>query len=68
MMQKALNILDAAAAELAKAGFDNRRVSEMFFAYGLRIGAATEGVGVFEAAREIIDGMEKASRGAAPEA
>lgn len=33
--KKSLEILDNAARELSKLGFDNMTVSEMFFAYGI---------------------------------
>ena len=62
-MQKSLEVLDKAANELSKLGFDNMTVSEMFFAYGIRVGVLVEGYPVFGAARMVIDNMEKQSRG-----
>jgi hypothetical protein len=59
---EALRIMDAAAAALSKVGFDNMTISEMFFAYGLRLGAAIDGYPVFGAARMVIDHMEKGAR------
>jgi hypothetical protein len=57
-----LRVMDNAASELSKLGFDNRAVSELFFAYGLRLGFLTDGDSVFGAARMVIDTMEKQSR------
>jgi hypothetical protein len=62
-MSEALKLMDATAAELSKAGFDNMTISEMFFAYGLRIGLLIEGYPVLGAARMVIDNMEKGARG-----
>ncbi|NUU44546.1 hypothetical protein [Tardiphaga robiniae] len=62
-MVKSLEILDRSAKELSGLGFNNVTVSEMFFAYGIRIGVLVEGAAVFGAARAVIDSMEKQSRG-----
>ena len=60
--QKSLEILDKAASDLSKLGFNNVRVSEAFFAYALRIGMLEEGLSVLTTARLMIDAMEKQSR------
>jgi hypothetical protein len=62
-MQKSLEILEKAASEVSALGLDNVTVSEMFFAYGIRIGVVVEGVRVFDAARRVIDAMERQSLG-----
>jgi hypothetical protein len=62
-MAKSLEVLDKAANDLSKLGFDNMTVSELFFAYGIRVGALVTGFPVFNAARMMIDGMERQSRG-----
>lgn len=61
-MAKSFEILDRSAKELSDLGFDNMAVSELFFAYGVRVGALVAGYPVFGAARMVIDQMEKQSR------
>jgi hypothetical protein len=61
-MAASLKVMDAAASELSKVGFDNMTVSEMFFAYGIRLGLLVDGYPVLGAARMVIDQMEKISR------
>lgn len=63
--EKLVAIMDGAARELSKQGFDNVRVSEMFFAYGIRLGLLAEGIGVFDAARRVVDTMERQTKGSA---
>lgn len=62
-MAVSLTVMDKAAAELSKLGFDNMTISELFFAYGLRLGLLIDGYAVLDAARMVIDGMEKVSKG-----
>jgi hypothetical protein len=61
-----VKVLDSAASELSKLGFDNMTISEIFFAYGLRVGLLVDGCPVLGAARMVIDGMEKSSRAPQP--
>jgi hypothetical protein len=67
-MAASLKVMDAAASELSKAGFDNMTISEMFFAYGIRLGLLVDGYPVLGAARMVIDQMEKISRPPQPSA
>lgn len=67
-MAVSLKVMDAAASELSKAGFDNMTISEMFFAYGIRLGLLVDGYPVLGAARMVIDQMEKISRPPRPSA
>ena len=62
-MQKALATLDSAASQLSKLGLDNETVSEVFFAYSIRLGVLVAGAGVFDRARQVIDSMERQSSG-----
>ena len=56
---EALRIMDAAAAQLSKLRFDSMTISEIFVAYGVRQGWLTDGEPVFQAARKVIDLIER---------
>jgi hypothetical protein len=56
---EALRIMDAAAAQLSKLHLNTMTISEIFVAYGVRHGWLTDGEPVFQAARKVIDLIER---------
>ena len=52
--REVLAILEAAVAKLTRIGLDEATISDLFLAYGIRLGFLLKGDGVFAAAREVI--------------
>ena len=57
-----LEVMEDAVAKLSRVGLDNATISDIFLAYGVRVGLLIKGEGVFAAARAVIDAMEVQSR------
>jgi hypothetical protein len=57
-----LEVMEAAVAKLSRVGLENATISDIFLAYGVRVGHLIKGEGVFAAAHAVIDVMEVQSR------
>ena len=57
-----LEAMEATVAKLSRVGLDNATISDIFLAYGVRVGHLIKGDGIFAAARAVIDAMEVQSR------